>query len=765
MPRHGPADTDDKARALTRDDHSDIVSPGGAVTPPYTAFRDTSRILRLLTLLSEPASQDRLFDSVLWTLSELFSSDIVVLLDPAGTGHHSPLCAVGLPEELMDRPFSDAGDGYVADAMARLVPVVSVQASVDPRVDTHLRALGAETGVWLPVTGSQGARGVLILARCRPAPFARADVDLLSTMAYRIGLTLEQSQRSFQLTEIERYAREVGRHLEEAAVAAEAVKAFPVVMGADAAALVVRDPEGRLICAGRSSGLDAAWDPVWCRLAERSAGSATFSGMPALIPDLRVILDESPTEEAARCPARSVLAAPVFRDDRAQGLLLALRFTTARFCDSSTQMAALFAGQTAAALANSKLYRAARNELAERMRAEQERERMHAMLHEAQKMRAIGTFTSGIAHDFNNLLLAIIGNLEIAQGDVLPATKAYRAAEKALFASMQAADLIRTFMTFADGGDPISETTETAGLIVDAISHAITGPEVRVEYLLPDDLWPIEVDRGQVTHALGAVALNAQDAMPGGGLVRVSAENLETESSPEALRAGRYVRIAVADRGIGIPEEDLPRIFDPYFSTKARGATKGMGLGLAIALSIIVRHRGSIRAESRPGGGTVFFISLPAAAAGPAAVASPVIDNPARPPRTGARLLLLEDEQSVAATTLAMLGHLGYADVEHVKDGAEAIERYSRARTLGTSFLLVMLDLTIQGGMGGTETLERLRQIDPGVRAIASSGYSSDPVMSRCADFGFAVALPKPYRIADLRQAIEIALAGKTPDT
>ncbi len=233
-------------------------------------------------------------------------------------------------------------------------------------------------------------------------------------------------------------------------------------------------------------------------------------------------------------------------------------------------------------------------------------------------MEAIGSFAGGIAHDFNNLLGAIVGNIDLARLDLGENTRPFRAIKEASKAARQAADLIRRFITFSAGGHPVTVIAAARNLITDAVSLALSGSNVKVEYGLPDDLWDLEVDETQIKQALSSIALNAKEAMPDGGKIRVTAENVELYPSTDAplstVEKARFVKVTIQDHGKGIPRENLTKIFDPYFSTKQRGSDKGMGLGLAIALSIVNRHRGFISVESQLGIGTAFHICLPAAA-------------------------------------------------------------------------------------------------------------------------------------------------------
>ena len=370
-----------------------------ALQAARAAVRDTTRLTRLLAILSEPGSLEFLLDQVLSTLSELFAADIVVLVDPAGTGTFSPLAVIGIPEDMLQQQPSDAEIGYVASVMRSGTPILTGETSADLDMNSQLRELGAETAVWLPVIGSHAARGALILARCRPDPFVRADVDLLTAMAYRIGLALEEAQRNTQLEQIVRTGHEIGRHLDESAVGDKAVRMFPAVMRADAAALVLRDSDDTFRCVAQF-GLDPAWSAAWSRLAEcLLTDSCLADAEPYSTPDLRVAVERFSLELHA-CPVRALLAIPIRREERIRGLLCAMRFSTTSFNPDTLQIAMLYASQISAALENARLYRAVHDELAERLRAEQalraSHERFRALIRSVSDVIAILTIDGTI---------------------------------------------------------------------------------------------------------------------------------------------------------------------------------------------------------------------------------------------------------------------------------------------------------------------------------------------------------------------------------
>ncbi len=343
-----------------------------AIQSAQAAVRDTSRLTRLFTILSEPAPLEIMFDRVLSTLSEMFEADICVLLDPAGTGSFSPLAAVGLPEEMINLSMSPAVSGYVSTAMTLGTPILKTDIGHDQAVDPQLRELGVETALWVPVIGSHGARGVLILGRCRPLPFAQADAYWLTAMAYRIGLALDQAQRSLQLEQIIRTGRQISCYLDESAVSSEAVNRLPAILGADAAALVLSGPDGSLRTVAQI-GLDPVWASMWNRIAERLLATREITdGQPYSIADLQADDETFSGNLPDGFPGRALLAIPIRREQQTIGLLWALRLAPAPFSLDGIQIALLMAAQASAALENARLYRAVQEELAERLRAEQQ---------------------------------------------------------------------------------------------------------------------------------------------------------------------------------------------------------------------------------------------------------------------------------------------------------------------------------------------------------------------------------------------------------
>jgi PAS domain S-box-containing protein len=380
-----------------------------------------------------------------------------------------------------------------------------------------------------------------------------------------------------------------------------------------------------------------------------------------------------------------------------------------------------------------------------------ERQKLEQELVRTQNLESLGLLAGGIAHDFNNILTAIFGNVMLAKLREDRTSESYERLLEAEQSIVRAKELTHQLLTFSKGGSPIKETADISSLVVDSTKFMLRGSRSRCEYSISPAVWPVEVDAGQISQVINNIVINADHAMPEGGMIRVSLENTSIEHDTQPpLEPGRYVRITIADDGMGIPKENLGRIFDPYFTTK----TKGSGLGLSTARSIVRKHNGHITVESEPGAGTTVRVYLPASEKN--IVPQGGQDPPGLLHGAG-RILIMDDEEAIREITQALLEHLGYlADV--AKDGEEAIALYRQALTRGDPYSLVIMDLTIPGGMGGREAVGQLYVIDPGVRAIVSSGYSNDPVMADFHSYGFKGILSKPYSVAEMSRVIHQVL-------
>ncbi len=362
------------------------------------------------------------------------------------------------------------------------------------------------------------------------------------------------------------------------------------------------------------------------------------------------------------------------------------------------------------------------------------------------KLESLGVLAGGIAHDFNNILTGILGSLSVARQQVEKGTKVERLLDEAEAGCQEARDLTRQLLTFSKGGAPRKKVLSVRPLVERASAFALQGSNVRMEMSTDAAPWPVEVDEGQLRQVVSNIVINAAQAMPNGGKIGIAIENevLGPEDVPP-LPAGRYVRISFGDHGCGIAPEDLHRVFNPYFTTKQ----EGNGLGLAICFSIVRRHQGHISVISRPGEGSTFTIHLPASAS-----SLPSRSSPPPPAERGrGRILVMDDQQRVRDVTCLMLEELGY-EAQASSDGRTALDLYERSALDGRGFDLVLMDLTVMGGMGGLEAARLLKEAHPEARIVVASGYSQDPVLSSPADYGFDGFLVKPYDIDELAAMI-----------
>jgi PAS domain S-box-containing protein len=376
-----------------------------------------------------------------------------------------------------------------------------------------------------------------------------------------------------------------------------------------------------------------------------------------------------------------------------------------------------------------------------------EKRKMENELVKAQKLESIGVFAGGIAHDFNNLLAAFLGNISVAKMYSDPQDKVYERLEQAEKASLRARDLTQQLLTFSKGGEPVKKSRNVSDIIEDAVRFALRGSNVKPEFSVAEDLLWAEVDAGQMGQVAQNLAVNAAQAMPDGGIVSVRLENLtlEKEQLPP-LPGGKYIKLTVSDNGIGISKDHLARIFDPYFSTKDSGS----GLGLAIAYSVVKKHGGVITVESEENKGTSFHVYLPAI--DESIDLSESVDLEKIVKGQG-RILVMDDEKSVLEMVGEMLGYLGYAS-DLVSNGDGVLQKYQEALEGDEPYTTVVMDLTIPGGTGGVGVLKQLKEIDPAVQAIASTGYANDPVMANPQEYGFAGVVAKPYNVEELSKVL-----------
>ncbi len=382
--------------------------------------------------------------------------------------------------------------------------------------------------------------------------------------------------------------------------------------------------------------------------------------------------------------------------------------------------------------------------------------RLEEELFKTRKLESVGMLAGGIAHDFNNILTGIITNLFMARMSSHNNEETCQLIADAEKAAFKATRLTKQLLTFSQNGAPVKERIVISQLIEETVGFSLSGSNVDYHLDLADNLWEVEIDKGQIDQVVNNLVLNAAQAMPDGGTVTISAENctLTGKTSLDIIlpgtkatfREGDYVRISVADEGPGIPRKHMDKIFDPYFTTK-KGST---GLGLTSAYSIIKKHGGYIKVESQQGAGASFTLYLPA-------VSGETIENEGEPadcvPDCG-KVLVMDDDVIIRTVVEKLLKKSGYT-VECVTNGTEALRSYEEAHKRNDPFQFVIMDLTIPGGMGGKETVVKLKELDKNAKVIVFSGYSTDPILVNFEEYGFDGVLKKPFSTEELMQLLK----------
>jgi PAS domain S-box-containing protein len=385
-----------------------------------------------------------------------------------------------------------------------------------------------------------------------------------------------------------------------------------------------------------------------------------------------------------------------------------------------------------------------------------ERHLMEEERKKSQRMESIGTLAGGIAHDFNNALAAILTNIQLAEGYSKQGKKELveELLSEAEEASLSARNLTQQLLTFSKGGAPIKQTISLSMLVRESTAFALRGADIKPEFAIAEQLWVVDADKGQLNQVISNLVINARQAMPNGGIIQVTANNVTVETNQiPGLSEGKYVELSIQDHGIGIPKSYFGNIFEPYFSTKGTGS----GLGLATAYSIIKNHGGTILFDSELGIGTTFHVYLPAISE---TLTKEVTEKevPQSLPVVHGKILIMDDETKLVRAIARVLVDTGF-EVATSKDGEEALQKYREANESGKPFDAVILDLTIPGGMGGKETMTKLLEINPKVKAIVSSGYANDPVMADYKSYGFSGVVTKPYDIKTMLNALHKILA------
>ncbi len=380
-------------------------------------------------------------------------------------------------------------------------------------------------------------------------------------------------------------------------------------------------------------------------------------------------------------------------------------------------------------------------------------------LHKAQKLESLGILAGGIAHDFNNILTAILGNISLAKMTCKTEDALFKRLTEAEKATERAQGLTKQLLTFAKGGAPVKQTASIVEIIRETTEFALRGSHCSAHFETTENIWPVEVDKGQISQVINNLVINAMQAMPQGGTIHIQCENVDItpyQNHPkEFLENGSYVKIVIADEGVGIPKEHLSQIFDPYFTTRR----KGSGLGLATSHSIVKKHGGYIFVNSVVNEGSTFTIYLPA---NPEARLETTPGDNAIETGKG-KILIMDDEEAILEVAERMLTILGY-EVTCAAEGEELIKLYREGLKTRQPYDAVIMDLTVPGGMGGKEAIRELKNIDPQLKAIVSSGYANDPVIAQYQEYGFMECIPKPYNLQTLAQVLKRVLNGEKSD-
>jgi len=514
-----------------------------------------------------------------------------------------------------------------------------------------------------------------------------------------------------------------GRKLAEEALAAERER-LAVTLRSIGDGVITTDTEGRVVLLNR--------------VAEELTGWSQDEAVGLPLEQVFLIINEK-SREPCESPVKRVLEA---------GAIVGLANSTVLIGTDGTQRiiedsAAPIRGRDSNVIGVVLVFR----DITEKRRTEQE-------LLRASKLDSLAVLAGGIAHDFNNILTGIIGNISLARTHVNAEDRIFPRLTQAEKASIQAKDLTEQLLTFAKGGAPVKKTASLADVIRDSAEFALRGSNVRCQFFVPDDLWPVEIDEGQMSQVINNLIINADQAMPDGGIMTVRAENVPVGADHfPPLGNERYVKVCIDDQGVGIAPSHLQRVFDPFFTTKQ----KGSGLGLATAYSVVRNHDGHMSVESEMGVGTTFSLYLPASERATPATLKRSAQEAAR--LGEGRVLVMDDEEMIRDLATEMLTYLGY-EVALASDGAEAIELYTEAKESGQPFDAVVMDLTIPGATGGKEAVKKLVEIDPEVKAIVCSGYLNDPIMANFSEHGFCACIAKPYRIEELGEALHSVIIG-----
>lgn len=610
-----------------------------------------------------------------------------------------------------------ATEVYGVDQAPYLEDFAAVALGAEP---TRLETSFAPTGRYFSISVSSFEHGV----------FVTVFSDITERRRAEAAIRLNEA-RLKSLLEITQHHGGSARQLY-----AEALHKALDLTGSALGHLYFVDPENGSLypeaVAGEQEGADAVLltaDPSISRALENIQETVRNKRSPLLA---ELVADEQRHENSEPSARLQVMGIP-FLADEAVNAVVVLAGKAEPYDEADTRQATLLMDAVL--------------RIAELRRVDEEKNRLAVRM---QKLESLGVLAGGIAHDFNNMLAGILGNINLVGGALVERVELRSCLLEAEKAAERAKGLTQQLLTFARGGAPVRRVMALPDLLVDTATFASRGSQARCVFDLAPDLRPAEIDPGQIGQVINNLVLNAVQAMSNGGAIEIAAENTEIDNESEVpVVPGQYVCLTFRDRGVGIDPEHIEKIFDPYFTTKETGS----GLGLAASHAIVRNHQGALLVASKPGEGTLFTLYLPASDGQPETMP---VDSPQKPVG-GGRILVMDDEESLRNLLVRMLRLSGYEAVV-TADGEEAVEAYRQALSCGAAFTAVILDLTVAGGMGGRETLEQLRTIDPKVVAIVSSGYSKDPVMADFRSFGFSGVIGKPYTLKELQAELHRVL-------
>lgn len=375
-----------------------------------------------------------------------------------------------------------------------------------------------------------------------------------------------------------------------------------------------------------------------------------------------------------------------------------------------------------------------------------EKQKLINIIQKSQKLESLGILAGGIAHDFNNILGGVFGYIEMALA-LTSQPKVSKYLADSLSSVERARALTQQLLTFARGGAPIKKIEELFPFVEETVNFALSGSSVSSRFKIQENLWFCNFDKNQIGQVIDNLTINAQQAMPNGGTIDFYARNVSLESNEHvSLTDGNYVKLSIEDHGIGIPNEFLSHIFDPYFTTKQ----KGHGLGLSTCYSIIHRHGGCLDVESELGIGSTFHLYLPASSESESITARKSTFHH----KGSGTLLVMDDEEAIREVFRSMLESYGYT-VVLTDNGKDAIEFFRAEMKANRKLAGMIFDLTIPGSIGGKEAIGEIRKICSTTPAFVASGYSQDPIMANPNKYGFTASLCKPFRIAELSEMLE----------